>query len=61
MKNQQWIYNRTIEKHGIKMKSYVAVQKTSANLPYLEKNEEYDPNYLQNESTSRKYLQAFKR
>jgi hypothetical protein len=26
------------------------------------KNEEYDPNYLlKNESTSRKYLQAFKR
>jgi hypothetical protein len=36
--NQQDLYNRTIEKHGIKMKSYVAVQKTaSANLPYLEK------------------------
>jgi hypothetical protein len=26
------------------MKSYVAVQKTASNI-YLEKNEEYDPNY----------------
>jgi hypothetical protein len=25
--NQQWIYIIAIEKHGIKMKSYVAVQK----------------------------------
>jgi transposase len=33
------LYNRTIEKHGIKMKSYVAVQKKTigANLSYLEK------------------------
>jgi hypothetical protein len=30
----------------------------SAIIPYLEKNEEYDPNYLEkNESTSRKYNQ----
>jgi hypothetical protein len=34
-------------------------KKTSANLPYLEKNEEYDPNYLQNESTSRKISPSF--
>jgi hypothetical protein len=33
----------------------------SANLPYLEKNEEYDPNYLQKMNQHQKYLQAFKR
>ncbi|MFV8362031.1 hypothetical protein ACNQGO_01445, partial [Flavobacterium sp. ZT3P35] len=43
------LYNRTIEKHGIKMKSYVAVQKKLLVLIYhiWKKNEEYDPNYLQ--------------
>jgi hypothetical protein len=36
--NQQDLYNRTIEKHGIKMKSYVAVQKKLlVHLPYLKK------------------------
>ena len=43
------LYNRTIEKHGIKMKSYVAVQKKLLVLIYhiWKKNEEYDPNYLE--------------
>ena len=43
------LYNRTFEKHGIKMKSYVAVQKKLLVLIYhiWKKNEEYDPNYLQ--------------
>ena len=43
------LYNRTIEKHGIKMKSYVAVQKKLLVLIYhiWKKNEEYDPNYIQ--------------
>lgn len=43
------LYNRTIEKHGIKMKSYVAVQKKLLVLIYhiWKKNQEYDPNYLQ--------------
>lgn len=42
------LYNRTIEKHGIKMKSYVAVQKKLLVLIYhiWKKNEEYDPNYI---------------
>jgi hypothetical protein len=32
------LYNRTIEKHGIKMKVMLQFKKTaSANLPYLEK------------------------
>ena len=44
------LYNRTIEKHGIKMKSYVAVQKKLLVLIYhiWKKNQEYDPNYIQN-------------
>lgn len=44
------LYNRTIEKHGIKMKSYVAVQKKLLVLIYhiWKKNEEYDPNYQEN-------------
>lgn len=44
------LYNRTIAKHGIKMKSYVAVQKKLLVLIYhiWKKNEEYDPNYIQN-------------
>ena len=43
------LYNRTIEKHGIKMKSYVAVQKKLLVLIYhiWKKNEQYDPNYLE--------------
>ena len=43
------LYNRTIEKHGIKMKSYVAVQKKLLVLIYhiWKKNEEYDPKYME--------------
>jgi transposase len=46
------LYNRTIEKHGIKMKSYVAVQKKLLVLIYhiWKKNEEYDSNYLQSKN-----------
>jgi transposase len=41
------LYNRTFEKHGIKMKSYVAVQKKLLVLIYhiWKKNEAYDSNY----------------
>jgi len=47
------LYNRTIEKHGIKMKSYVAVQKKLLVLIYhiWKKNEEYDPNYREKRNT----------
>lgn len=43
------LYNRTIKKHGIKMKSYVAVQKKLLVLIYhiWKKNEEYNPHYIQ--------------
>ena len=41
------LYNRTYAKHGIKMKSYVAVQKKLLVLIYhiWKKNEPYNPNY----------------
>lgn len=44
------LYNRTLEKHGIKMKSYVAVQKKLLVMVYhlWNKNEKYDPNYQLN-------------
>jgi len=43
------LYNRTFDRHGIKMKSYVAVQKKLLVLIYhiWKKNEAYDPNYQQ--------------
>jgi transposase len=43
------LYKRTFEKHGIKMKSYVAVQKKLLVLIYhiWKKNEDYNPNHLQ--------------
>jgi hypothetical protein len=43
------LYNRTLEKHGIKMKSYVAVQKKLLVLIYhiWKRDQEYDPNYGQ--------------
>lgn len=43
------LYKRTFEKHGIKMKSYVAVQKKLLVLMYhiWKKNEDYNPNHLQ--------------
>lgn len=44
------LFNRTFEKHGIKMKSYVAVQKKILVMVYhlWQKDEAYDPNYKQN-------------
>ncbi|WP_397445156.1 IS110 family transposase [Polaribacter sp. R77954] len=41
------LYDRTYKKHGIKMKSYVAVQKKLLTMIYYlwNKNEAYDPNY----------------
>lgn len=43
------LYRRTFDKHGIKMKSYVAVQKKLLVLIYhiWKKNEAYDPNHQQ--------------
>jgi transposase len=43
------LYNRTFEKHAIKMKSYVAVQKKILVMVYhlWQKEEVYDPNYRQ--------------
>src|SRR3989337_2129410 len=42
------LFKRTLEKHNIKMKSYVAVQKKLLVVTYAlwKKNEEYDNNYL---------------
>jgi Transposase and inactivated derivatives len=42
------LYERTLEKHNLKMKSYVAVQKKLLVVIYAlwKKNEEYDNNYL---------------
>ena len=42
------LYERTYAKHGIKMKSYVAVQKKLLTTIYhlWKKNEEYNPNYI---------------
>ena len=44
------LYSRTFEKHGIKMKSYVAVQKKILVMIYhlWQKEEVYDPSYKQN-------------
>ena len=41
------LYDRTLEKHGVKMKSYVAVQKKLLTTIYhlWKKNENYDANY----------------
>lgn len=52
------LYNRTIEKHGIKMKSYVAVQKKLLVLIYhiWKKNQEYDPNYIQKVNQHQKHI-----
>lgn len=46
------LYNRTYEKHGIKMKSYVAVQKKMLLMIYYlwKSGKEYDPNYTQKNS-----------
>ncbi len=52
------LYNRTIEKHGIKMKSYVAVQKKLLVLIYhiWKKNQEYDPNYIKKVNQHQKHI-----
>lgn len=44
------LYNRTFERHGIKMKSYVAIQKKLLVMIYYlwKKNEKYNPNYGMN-------------
>lgn len=44
------LYERTLERHNVKMKSYVAVQKKLLVVVYAlwKKNEEYDNNYLTN-------------
>jgi len=44
------LYDRTFAKHGVKMKSYVAVQKKLLVMVYhlWNKNEKYEPNYLLN-------------
>lgn len=44
-------YNRLLDRHGIKLKAYVAVQKKLLSLIYSlwKKNEAYDPNYIQSE------------
>ena len=48
------LYNRTFAKHGIKMKSYVAVQKKLLVLIYhiWKKNEPYNPNYVSGNSNN---------
>ncbi|HEX8575354.1 MAG TPA: IS110 family transposase, partial [Flavobacterium sp.] len=56
------LYNRTIEKHGIKMKSYVAVQKKLLVLIYhiWKKNEQYDSCYRgKKKQISRRYPNDF--
>jgi hypothetical protein len=44
------LYKRTFEKHGIKMKSYVAVQKKILTIIFAlwKKNEAFDNNYKPN-------------
>ena len=48
------LYERTLARHGIKMKSYVAVQKKLLALMYTlwKKNEKFEENYLSNHTTS---------
>jgi transposase len=48
------LFERTLEKHKLKMKSYVAVQKKLLVVIYAlwKKNEEYDNNYLANKCTT---------
>ncbi|MEJ7678040.1 MAG: hypothetical protein WKG06_09285 [Segetibacter sp.] len=47
------LYERTVYKHGIKMKSYVAIQKKLLSLIYTlwKKNEKFDENYQSNNTT----------
>jgi len=47
------LYERTVDKHGIKMKSYVAVQKKLLSIIYTlwKKNEKFDEDYQFNNTT----------
>ena len=47
------LYERTVDRHGIKMKSYVAVQKKLLSIIYTlwKKNERFDENYQFNNTT----------
>lgn len=49
------LYERTFEKHGIKMKSYVAIQKKLLSIIYTlwKKNEKFDENYKSKEDTTK--------
>lgn len=55
------LFNRTFEKHGIKMKSYVAVQKKLLVLIYhiWKKNEKFDPNYTLTKALLQEELNLF--
>ena len=59
------LYNRTFEKHGIKMKSYVAVQKKILSIIYSlwKNNQEYNPdiNYVQEKERELNSLPAFEK
>lgn len=46
------LYDRTVDKHGIKMKSYVAIQKKLLGIIYTlwKKNEKLDENYEANKT-----------
>ena len=49
------LYDRTLEKHGIKMKSYVALQKKLLCLIYTlwKKNEKFDEHYQSKPHTTK--------
>lgn len=49
------LYDRTFEKHGIKMKSYVAIQKKLLSIIYTlwKKNEKFDENYKSKKDTTK--------
>lgn len=55
------LFDRTFAKHGIKMKSYVAVQKKLLVLIYhiWKKNEKFDPNYTQTKALLHEELNLF--
>lgn len=55
------LFDRTFAKHGIKMKSYVAVQKKLLILIYhiWKKNEKFDPNYTQTKALLQEELNLF--
>lgn len=56
------LFERTYNKHGIKMKSYVAVQKKLLTMIYYmwKKNERFEPNYIKNiQEKEQKYFSLF--